>query len=299
MEVLYLGAILLLRVAQNVSGKSCSNLMPTGKSDNLRYISLRMGISSLGALFLLLISKGAINSIASLPPLGWIISAGTGVMLCVSVFCSLHAMQSASIILCTIFNATGLLIPTVSGIFLYNQPVKIGQWLGIALMLSSTLLLANSSSKTNGKITFKTVLLLLGCMISNGSVMLLQTMFVTFVPNGNVSLYSFLQFVLPCVALFIPAKIMGTKQKTEKERFAPRLYVFTVIAALAVFGISQISTVASRIIPVAILFPISDGGNTIVSALVAAIMFKERFTLKSVIGLALGVIGLVMVKLLT
>ncbi len=298
MEIILLGSILLLRVVQSITGKSCSKLMPADFVGIVNYMSLRMGLSAVGAVVLLIIGGGALSSFGDLSALGWLISIATGAAITVSSICSLLVLKSASVALGSLFGAAGLLVPTISGIFIYNQQVNVWQWLGILCLFAAAVLLGSSSGKTNGKITAKTLLLLFGSMLANGSTMLLQTLFKSYVPDGNVSLYSFLQFVIPCAFLFIVSVLLSVKSQTKLPKIDKKLFGFTVFAALALLGISQISTVASQTIPVAVLFPISDGGGTVISAIVAATMFKEKFTVKSTLGIIIGIGGLVMIKLL-
>ncbi len=297
MEIIFLGSILLLRVVQSITGKSCSKLMPTDFTGVANYMSLRMALSAVGAVVLLLIGGNAVASFNGMSALGWLISAATGIAIAVSGICSLLVLKNASVVLGSLFSAAGLLIPTIGGIFIFNQSVGIGQWVGIVCLFVSAVLLSLSSGKTNGKITPKTLVLLFGSMIANGMTMLLQSLFKMNVPNGNVSLYSFLQFTIPAVLLFVISLVSASKQKIKLPKTDKKLLFYTVFAALALLGISQISTVASETIPVAVLFPISDGGGTVISAIVACVMFKEKFTLKSTFGIIIGIAGLVMIKL--
>ncbi len=298
MEIILLGSILLLRVVQSITGKSCSKLMPTDFTGISGYMSLRMGLSAIGAVALLLIGGNVLSAFSHMSALGWIISAATGAAIAISSICNLLVLKSASVVLGSLFSAAGLLVPTVSGIFIYNQPVNPGQWLGIACLFAAAILLALSSGKTNGKVTPKTVILLFCSMLANGSTMLLQTLFKSYVPDGSVSLYSFLQFAIPSVLLLIISIFSSAKAKEKLPKTEKKLFGFTVLAALALLGISQISTIASEHIPVAVLFPISDGGGTVISAIVAATLFKEKFTVKSTAGIIIGIAGLIMIKLL-
>lgn len=299
MEFALLGSILALRVVQNITGKACSKLMPTDGYGLSNYMSLRMGLSAVAAFVFLIISlKGnIIESIATLSPLGWVLSLLTGLAITVSSICSLLCMHTASVALVVLFGSAGLLVPTISGIFIFGQKIAVGQWLGIACLIAAAVLLASSSNKTNSKINAKTILLLFGSMLSNGATMLLQTLFKAYVPSGNVSLYSFLQFAIPGIGLLAVGLFGKRKEKREGQKISKKLFVISFIAAAALFGISQISTVASAVIPVAVLFSISDGGNTVISAVVAALFFKEKFTVRSLIGVTVGVGGLIMMKL--
>ncbi len=298
MVYILLGSILLLRVAQKITGKSCSKLMPTDLREIIAYMSIRMGISAVTAFAVLIIAGNFINQFINMPPLGWLISTLTGLSLTVSTVCMLLAMKKTSVVLASLFGAAGLLVPTIAGIFIYGQSVAIGQWIGILFLFVATIFLSSSSKDTNGKITLKTLLLLFGEMLANGSTMLLQTLYKNYVPNGSVSLYSFLQFALPALILFLVALIWSAKNKSPIPKTDKRLLGYTVIAAAAVFGISQISTIASALIPVAVLFPISDGGGMVISAVVAALIFKEKWTVKSVCGITIGVAAIIMIKLL-
>ncbi len=298
MVYIILGSILLLRVVQSVTAKSCSKLMPTKPRNIISYISLRMGISAVTALILLIITGDFISSVTSMPPLGWGLAVLTGISLAVATICQLLAMKRTTVVLTSLFGAAGLLVPTISGIFIFGQSVAWGQWLGILLLFIAAVLLSSSSKDTNGKLTPKAFILLLGLMLANGSTMLFQTLYKNYVPNGSVSLYSFLQFVLPSFILFSAALIWSLKIKEPVPKTDKKLIGFSVFAAMAVFGISQISTIASAIIPVAVLFPISDGGSMVISAIVSATLFKEKLTLKSICGITLGILAIVMIKLL-
>ena len=298
MVYILLGAILSLRVVQKITGKTCSNLMPTEPRGVVSEMGIRMAMSAAAAFIMLLMAGEVIKSFAAMPALGWLIAILTGVTLTASTACLLLAMKKTSVVLASLFGAAGLLVPTISGIFLYDQKVAIGQWIGILFLFIATIFLSSSSKDTNGKITFKTILLLVGEMLANGSTMLLQTLYKNYVPNGSVSLYSFLQFAIPSVILLLVALLWSAKEKLPMPKTDKKLLGYSVFAAVAIFGISQISTIASAIIPVAILFPISDGGGMVISAIVAATIFKEKLTVKSICGITLGIAAIIMIKLL-
>lgn len=66
----------------------------------------------------------------------------------------------------------------------------------------------------NGKITAKTVFLLIGSMLSNGTTMLLQVLYKTYVPTGSVLVYSFLQFAITAIILLIFASFLIKQEKS-------------------------------------------------------------------------------------
>ncbi len=296
MEILFIAGILFFRVFQKISTKAISKRIPSDMAGLASFNAISMGMSSLFAGLLLLVTF-SIKDFVTLPPLGWLIACATGTMICISSVCSLLAMRGSSILLNSLFSMAGLLVPTISGIFILSQTVVPLQWMGMVLLFGSAFLLASSSKKTNGRITPKTMLLLFGSMLANGCTMLLQVLFKTYVPTGSVLVYSFLQFAIVAAVLFMLALILSRKEK--RKLFVPdkKLMGFTVVSAGALFGISQLSTMASEIVPVAVLFPISDGGGMIISALVADLIYKEKINLKSFLGIIIGIAGLIFMKL--
>ncbi len=299
MELIILGSILMLRVVQKITGKTCSKMSPIDSRGMVAYLGLKMGLSALTAIIALVLGGVSFDTVASLPVLGWTISIATGLALTVSNLCLLLSMRGASVVLSSLFSTAGLLVPTLAGIVLFNQQVTWGQWLGILCLFGAALLLSSASKNTNGTITWKTLLYLVGSMITNGSIMLLQTLYRAYVPTGNVSLYSFLQFGIPAVILIIVSLAWSWKNKEAYPRIEKKLLGHTILASATLFAISQISTIASAAIPAAVLFPISDGGGTVIAAIVAAVFFKEKLTLRSTAGVLVGVIGIAMIKLLS
>ncbi len=297
MVYLLLGMILVLRAVQSITGKACSNRMPTEQCGIVSYMALRMGISAAAAVILLLLSGEFGKSFLQMPLTGWLLAVATGISLILSTLSSLLVMKRASVVLVSLFSMAGLLVPTISGIFLFGQPVAAGQWMGIALLFAATFFLSSASKETNGSIDWKTVFWLLVCMFSNGCTMLFQTLYKNNVPDGSISLYSFLQFALPAVILFVTALLWSIRKKQPIPGTDRELFGFTVFAAAAVFGISQISTAASAMIPVAVLFPVSDGGGMIISAITAALVFKEKLTIKSILGIIIGIAAIILIQI--
>ena len=68
------------------------------------------------------------------------------------------------------------------------------------------------------------------------------------------------------------------------------------VLSTAVFIINQLATLATAIVSPVILFTFINGGSTIIGAVVAALMFKEKFATRSVTGIVLGVLALIIIK---
>ncbi len=292
-DYIFLIIILLLRVPQNFSSKKTSGLVTNSQSYFL-YGTYSYTLAGLIA-FVMLLFDGM--SGFSLPAVG--ISALGAVSLAVSLFCSIEALKSGVMVLAAMAGSAGLLLPCIAGIFMFNEPMKPMQFIGIALLIFSGWLLIGYSKEQTGSFTPRTLLLLIGSMLSNGSVMLAQKMFSKYLPDTSVSIFSFLTFGLIGIGMFIGLvpSLLSQSGRAKIAAFPKPVFLYVTISSIILLAINQLTALAGRNVPSAIMFPINDGGATIITAITAAIFFKEKLTVRSVCGLILGIGSLIVINL--
>lgn len=292
-DYIFLIIILLLRVPQNFSSKKTSGLVTNSQSYFL-YGTYSYTLAGLIA-FVMLLFDGM--SGFSLPAVG--ISALGAVSLAVSLFCSIEALKSGVMVLTAMAGSAGLLLPCIAGIFMFNEPMKPMQFIGIALLIFSGWLLIGYSKEQTGSFTPRTLLLLIGSMLSNGSVMLAQKMFSKYLPDTSVSIFSFLTFGLIGIGMFIGLvpSLLSQSGRAKIAAVPKPVFLYGTISSIILLSINQLATLAGRNVPSAIMFPINDGGATIITAITAAIFFKEKLTVRSVCGLILGIGSLIVINL--
>lgn len=294
MGTIYIIIVLIFRVVQTLCNKKSSNAVSNTKM-LLGFTTYQNLISALLALILILLGGNGFF-------LDWktvVIALFSGITLFTSVFFSLYAMKTGTVSLASMFGTAGLIIPVFAGIFLFDQSVHSLQWLGVALFFVSAWFLIGSSKEIFGGFSLKTFLLLLGTLVSNGGTMLAQQMFTTYVPKGDVSIFSFLSFAMVTILGFIVTKLYREKMATEEklsEQQKKTLIISGGGLAFSIFIINQLATLSTAIVPPVVLFTFINGGGTIISTLVAALIFQEHLTKKSILGVILGVLSLVIIK---
>ena len=291
MGTLYISIILMCRIVQHICGKNTSNSI-TGISCFIQYCSYSNILSAILGLLLILVVKNGFNCNLST----FLISCFSGIMLAASSGFSLAAMKSGTVALTSLFGTAGILVPCIAGIFLFGQPMSWGQWGGIALFFVAAYLLIGSSAKIYSEFSLKTFLFLVGAMLSNGFTMLAQQMFTFYVPNGEVSVFSFLSFGVVGVLLLILACIRTKGEQKVQYKLSPKLLVLGAVSSVVVFIINQLATLSTSLVPPAILFGFINGGSTIIAAIAAAVCFREKLTLRTIFGIAIGVISLIIIK---
>lgn len=294
LEYTYLLIILLLRLPQNLFNKRSSGIV-RGAPAYFAYGAYRYLLSGGMALVLLLFAGGF--SGVSLKALA--ISAIGAVALGSNLFFGLEALKSGAMVLASMAGSAGLLLPCVFGIFMFDEPMSLMQLFGILLLIFSGWLLIGYSKKLKGSFTPRTMLLLIGSMLSNGFTMVAQKMFSKYLPDVSVSVFSFLAFGLVGVGMCVGLVPQLTKKEKREEikKLPKALWFYGAGLSTILLIINQLATIAARVIPSAIMFPINDGGATIITALTGAVVFKEKLTARSVAGLALGIASLIVINL--
>lgn len=289
MVYVYIAAILFARVIRAVFNKRSSNRI-SGVCMSFRYISYQYAISALLGLVLLFFETGGKPDVLTL-----LISALSGISLFFSSLFGIYGMKSGTISLVSIFSTAGLIIPIAAGVFMFDRPISLMQGVGVGIFFISAWLLIKSSRSIYGNFSFKTLLLLLGAMAANGITMLAQQMYTYYAPNGSISMFSFISFGLASVFGAGMSFIVPNNEKQELK-IEKDLIICGIALAGAIFVINQFVTVLTVSLPPVLLFTLVNGGGTVISAVTAAVMYKERLSAASVAGIIAGVISLIIIK---
>lgn len=292
MGAVYIFIILICRVVQHMCNKETSNGI-NGEVCFFKYGAFRNLVSAgIGFIFVLISGNGFKCDVLTAA-----VSLFSGVMLTLSMWCGIEALKSGSIALSSMFGTAGIIVPCIAGIFLFDEPMSAAQWFGIILFFISAYLLVKSSGKLYKKLSFKDFLLLLGVMLTNGCTMLAQQLFANFVPDGDVSVFSFLSFGIVGLFMLTAIPTVNVKYKSSQNSpLTPKLLILGVALSVAVFIINQLATLAASMVLPVVLFTFINGGSTIIGTVIAALFFKEKLTLRSVCGVLLGVASLVIIK---
>ncbi len=284
--------IMCMRVVQSVFNKKASLLIPDRIFSHILYVILSNLIASVFSLLTLITS----HSFYGFNSQTIIISLFSGMFLAISSICGLKALSCGTIVLNSIFATSGLIIPCILGAIFFNEPLTTIHIICILGVLLSAVLLISSSGDLTGGFNKKTLLYLLGSFFSNGMVMFCQKLFGVLQPNGNVSLFSMLTFLLPTLILSFAAFVY-TAKANKKARLPKQLILCILFLAFAVFVIQQLVTLLTPLLHSAVLFTVVNGGATIIAYIVGAVMYKEKITFKSAVGVLLGLTALIVINI--
>lgn len=235
----------------------------------------------------------------------------TATIICaiLSAFCyttelitSLEALKHAPLVLCNMgAMGGGIVLVSILGIFFFDEPMTVTQWLGVAAFFLASCCLTPSENRTDTKvhrISRKGWTILVLNFLINGAASFLGKYFAVHVENGNPSLYSFLTYTVSSVLfLFLLQKsLRRAAQKTAAKTYAPlpqKLYLYGTVLGAACASIVYLVTSLSRTVPVVIINTVPSAISIIGCLFVGALIFKEKITWKKLLGVFLGILSVV------
>lgn len=283
MAILFFAIIACMRVIQSNCSKRASVL-----------IEDRFTFFHYGAYYQLVSAAFGLISLCIAGFSGWnamtlICAVAMAALFTLDLFSSLQAVKGGTLILLTMFSTGGLFVPCIVGIFLFNEPMSVFQWLGLAVFFVSVYLLISGSKQAYRGFSLKTLIMLILNLLANGAVMVVQKLFALKVPDGNVSLFSFLSFGLNAAILFAVFCVLSIKDRRRPQLLSKKLYLFGALLAAAIFTINLLVTVLARTVESVVLFTVSSAMSIIITSVVGAVFFKEKLTLRNIFGTVLGI----------
>ena len=214
-----------------------------------------------------------------------------GVMYAVSKTVILKGYETTSVAFMTLCHASGMIIPCIIGHLFWSEKIGVLSVIGILLAVISIVLLKDS--KTN-EMKFKTVSIVIGIVVflTSGGVMVAQKLMGLYFAEQSISAYNFYSFIIAFFILCFFAKPKNVDKKSKKS-----VLICAMGSAVSLSIISVVMTKLAGSVPSVVLFPLFNGLGIVFVCISSVFAFKEKLSIKNVVGLSLGVCGLYLVNL--
>lgn len=309
MGYLFVGIACLCGAVKGFCGKKTSG-RASALSDAMLINTIRMLLCIvIGFFFVLVLERDA--SAFSVDGKTLLISALAGLGTSLFVVSWLLAVREGAYMMLDVFLTLGVLVPLLLCYFLFDDPIRPLQWIGLALLLIATYIMCSYSNSIKKKMTLPAFLLLVLCGVANGVSSFSQKWFVHDYPDGSVTVFNFYTYVFSATVLIIAlltvtarshyrAACCDAPRDTATGRFRHLVIAvlpYLAIMALCLFLHSFFTTMAAtRLLP-AQLYPLSQGTSLILSLFMSALFFKERITPRCIIGIVIAFAALLIINL--
>ena len=294
MQYIYLLSIFLIYFPLNITNKLCSNGI-TNKV-MLFKISLVKAVFGTVAGIIIFFIKGESFWVDTAMLLSAVMF---GMMLAACTIFTLYSMQITSIAITSMYAAASVIIPIGFDKLFFGENITTGKIIGLCLFLVSAYFIVGNSSDSKRKFTLKTFIVCIMILITNGLGAVAIQSFAKYSNTGNDSLFMALSYAVNAILLLIAYLIVlskNNKKVSNAQTPGKNLFILGGASAVFQFVTQQIQTNAAVVVPATILFPFSTASGVITGAVVGWIMFKEKLSVKNIIGILTGIISLIMLN---
>ena len=215
----------------------------------------------------------------------------------------LLAIRKSAYMLMDVFLLAGTLVPMLlSGAF-FDESIQLHQWGGFLLLFIAVIIMCSYSSNIKEKLSFTSFLLLILTGIMCGITSFSQKLFVNLCSETPASVFNLYTYIFSAFTLIILYFIFS---RTEKEQGAgisltaipKKMLLYIAIMAVCLFANSFFNTKAAYFLDSAEMYPFEQGASLVLSSLMSAIFFREKLTVKAIIGIVITFIALLIINVL-
>ncbi|MBE5816303.1 MAG: hypothetical protein E7315_01100 [Clostridiales bacterium] len=232
-----------------------------------------------------------------------------GLVTLIQQITNMQALEVGPFSYTSVIISLSTLIPTLSGVIIWNETISFVQIIGIVLMVACIILSVDFKSNQK-KASLKWLGYCAAAFICTGFIGVMQKWHQNSAYKGELDaflviafLFSFLTSTVFFIVQSIRRKKTTVHQNEQKEgtavinkksviAFLPILIM--VISGICVAANNKLNLFLSGAMPSAVFFPIVNGGGLVLSLLAVIVLFKERLSLKQWIGVILGIISVVL-----
>lgn len=294
---LFLCGALLCGVTKGYCGKKSSGTIRV-TSDALLVNTLRMLLCILIGALLLTIQGGW-----SAPSGDTIwISALSGIFTAAFTVCWLLAVKQSAYMLVDVFLLSGTILPIALSCLFLKESVRPLQMLGILLLIFAAYLISAHGKENKAKIRPRDLALPILAALSNGMVDFSQKLFVAKTGGGANTQFTLFTYVFALVLLGVVCLVLRKRDAKRGDATPPRQVLlpiagYVAVMALCLFLHAYLKTAAAAHLPSASLYPLSQGGALVLSALMATLLLKEKLGLRAILGIVLAFGALLLINL--
>lgn len=201
----------------------------------------------------------------------------------------MQALESGPLSYTNIITSCAMVIPSLSGVVLYGEPVSAGQYIGIALMLVSFICAVDAKNEKSGT-SLKWLLLCLGSFLFSGSIGVMQKVHQSSAYKNELSVFLVIAFVISAAFSFLYMLCLRKKGGVTLLR-ADKVKKFvwiSVVCGIALALVNQINMYLSGAMAAIVFYPVFNGSCMILTTAAGLVLWKEQLSRRQLIGLVLG-----------
>ena len=295
MGYLLLAIALICGTAKGYCGKQTSACI-VGYKDAVMSNLIRMVLCVVISLGVVVLGGDASHLLPPLP--FWGIAALSGITTSVVVIAWLLVVRRSAYLMLDVSQILSVLVPTVLGQLFFHEQVRPIQWLGLGVLILSALIMCSYNNSIKARLTVSTFGLLALHCIAVGLMDFSQKLYVKLYPAVPVSVFNLYTYLFSTVTLILCYGLAKPQPADMPKADFHKIFWYIFAMSVLLFGNVTFKTLAAQHLDSVLIYPLNMGLSMILSAAMAALIFKEKLTRKCLIGLIVAFSGLMMINML-
>ena len=210
----------------------------------------------------------------------------------------LYAYKSEAYIFLSVFTMLGSVITALLGFIFYGDPLSIPRIIGMVVLAAAVYVMSLYNKSIRGKFTLTGILTLLVGGVGVALADFMQKVF-TKESLGSAYAFNFYTYALAIIPqlLILLILIKGRGEKISVGILDKRHIIIYLVISAALYVNSLSKTLALGYLPSTQMYPTLQAANLVASAILAAILLKEKITVKSLVGIALALAAVVLMNI--
>ena len=293
MIYLLIGITILCFTIQNIGFKEYSRLYGNSRAGffffNMMY--------SMAVVFLIPIIFGKIAPQSKITIVVSILFGGVFVL---TIFSFTQAVMHGPLSFSTLAQCLGILFPTLAGVLFWDEKLSMINGMGFILLLVMFVILVSGAceERTESQLSGRWLFFSFLSFVGNGTLMVLIKLHQEALPGLEQKEFLFLAFgsaaIVSAIAMFIRLLLSN---ESIKELLNRKFALVVLIVGLTTVLANNFSLDIADTVPASLQFPLINGGLFMMNTIAATAVYKETLTKRSVTGLAVGLVSLVLLSL--
>ncbi|MBQ8231759.1 MAG: DMT family transporter [Lachnospiraceae bacterium] len=203
----------------------------------------------------------------------------------------IKSVATGSVTVSSLFYACGFIIPTIWGAAYYQEEIGVLQ-IACLLVLCFSLWLGTQKEENGEKgFSVKWLVLALLAMFFSGVLGVLQKIFSMSEQSHLMNDYLATAFSM----MFLLTLVVYVFSNKGFRKSSPKFYTLAVLMGIATGLINMLNIFLAGKLPSIIVFPATNGGIIVATALASAIVFREKLSSRQKLSIILGVVSIIVI----
>ena len=234
-----------------------------------------------------------------------------GLVTLIQQITNMQALEVGPFSYTSVIISLSTLIPTLSGVIIWNETISFVQIIGIVLMVACIVLSVDFSGNQK-KASLKWLGYCAAAFVCTGFIGIMQKWHQSSEHAGELDAFLVIAFLFSFLTSTVFFTVQSIRRKKALAQNADEenkddsaqvkkksIVAFLPILIMVISGVcvainNNLNLYLSGVMDSAVFFPIVNGGGLVLSLLAVIILFKEKLSLKQWIGIVVGIISVVL-----